>query len=298
MNQTDGLLVLDKPAGATSHDIVARCRRIFGQRKVGHAGTLDPGATGVLLVGLGQVTRLLQFLTGLPKRYTAEVVLGQATTTLDADGQLTGTWDMTEVDLDAARAAAGQLTGRVLQVPPMVSALKVQGKRLHELARQGVEIERAPRPVTISRFEVGLAGAGPHGPVLAIDVECSSGTYVRTLAADLGQLLGGGAHLRNLRRLRVGDFSIEESASLDALEAQPVALRPLEALRGMARVTAAEDLAAAVAHGKVLPAEALRLGGQAGTGPWAIVGRGDVLLAVYQSHRPGFVKPVVVMLAQ
>ena len=234
MSPVDGLLVVDKPAGCTSHDVVARCRRIYGQKKVGHAGTLDPDATGVLLVGLGQATRLLQYLSGLSKRYTGEVVLGVATSTLDAEGTVTGAWDMSDVTLEAARKAALTLTGEITQVPPMVSALKVGGRRLHELARAGIEVERAARPVTVSRFEVGLAecgersvgaagsgrpvGRGGAGPVLAIDVVCSSGTYVRSLAADLGAALGGGAHLRRLRRLAVGSYRLEESVSLDALE--------------------------------------------------------------------------------
>ncbi len=218
MSPVDGLLVVDKPAGCTSHDVVARCRRIFGQKKVGHAGTLDPDATGVLLVGLGQATRLLQYLSGLSKRYTGEVVLGVATSTLDAQGTETGTWDMRDVTLEAAREAALTLTGEITQVPPMVSALKVGGRRLHELARAGIEVERAPRAVTVSRFEVGLAppheADGAAGPVLAIDVVCSSGTYVRSLAADLGAALGGGAHLRRLRRLAVGSYKLEEAVSL------------------------------------------------------------------------------------
>ncbi len=164
MSQVDGLVVIDKPTGCTSHDVVARCRRIFSQKKVGHAGTLDPDATGVLLVGLGQATRLLQWLTALPKRYTGEVVLGIATNTLDAGGEVTGKWDMSTVTLEAARAAAAQLTGEITQVPPMVSALKVGGRRLHELARAGVEVERAARPVTVGRFDVELAGPVRYWP--------------------------------------------------------------------------------------------------------------------------------------
>lgn len=295
MTQTDGLVVVDKPAGCTSHDVVARCRRIFGQKRVGHAGTLDPDATGVLLVGLGQATRLLQFLTGLPKRYSAEVVLGVATDTLDGAGNVTGGWDMSGVSLEAARSAAAQLTGAIMQVPPMVSALKVGGRRLHELARQGIQVERAPRPVTVWRFEVALAGVTAQGPVLAVDVECSSGTYVRSLAADLGQLLGGGAHLRQLRRSRVGEFSVDEALTLEELELAPRALAPLEAVRGMESVEVGPDVAADIGHGKVLTLDLVRGHGASGPGPWAMVGAGGALLAVYQGHRPGQVKPVVVL---
>ncbi|HEY6473368.1 MAG TPA: tRNA pseudouridine(55) synthase TruB, partial [Acidimicrobiales bacterium] len=180
-----GLVVVDKEAGWTSHDVVARCRRLFDQRRVGHAGTLDPDATGVLLVGLGRVTRLLRFLTALPKTYTTDIVLGTATSTMDASGDITGTYDMTGVaPSDVARVAA-TLTGEIEQVPPMVSAVKVGGRRLHELARQGVEVERRPRPVTVYRFATLPDPARPG--VYRAEVECSSGTYVRALADDLGR---------------------------------------------------------------------------------------------------------------
>ena len=149
----NGLVVVDKAAGWTSHDVVARCRGIFGQRKIGHAGTLDPDATGVLLIGLGRVTRLMRFLTVLPKTYTTEIVLGTATSTLDASGEVTATFDMRGVVLLTWRPPPAALTGEIEQVPPMVSAVKVEGRRLHELAREGIEVERKPRPVTVYRFE-------------------------------------------------------------------------------------------------------------------------------------------------
>ena len=170
---TNGLAVVDKEAGWTSHDVVARCRRIFGQRRVGHAGTLDPDATGVLLVGLGRTTRLMRFLTALPKTYEAEIVLGTATSTLDASGEVTGTWDMEEVTLAQVREAAAQLTGEIEQIPPMVSAIKIDGQRLHNLARQGIEIDRPARPVTVYRFDVtpGMAAG-----VFRMEVECICAT--------------------------------------------------------------------------------------------------------------------------
>jgi tRNA pseudouridine55 synthase len=307
LSQVHGLVVIDKPPGCTSHDVVARCRRIFGQKRVGHAGTLDPDATGVLLVGLGQATRLLQWLTGLPKRYTGEVVLGTSTTTLDAGGEVTGTWDMSAITLDKARLAAAQLTGEISQVPPMVSALKVGGKRLHELARAGVEVERAPRRVTVSRFDVEPAndwlvsdGAG-SSPILAIDVECSSGTYVRSLAADLGTMLGGGAHLRNLRRTAIGGFTVDRALTLPELEALPskldAVLEPASALPGMAKAVVDEEMAIAVRNGRVLSAEVLsRAGGPGpGPGPWAVLAEDGGLLAVYQAHKEGLAKPAVVL---
>lgn len=287
----DGLVVVDKAPGWTSHDAVARCRRIFGQKRVGHAGTLDPDATGVLLVGLGRATRLLRFLTPLTKTYVAEVVLGVATTTLDSSGEVVGEWDMSAVSLDDVRAAASSLTGPILQVPPMVSALKVGGKRLHELARQGVEVEREARPVTVHRFDV-TPTATPS--VVAIEVACSAGTYVRTLAADLGTALGGGAHLRNLRRTAIGSFDEAAARTLEQLEvdAASAVLPPADALRGYPTVVVDAGIAAAVAHGKVLPRAAI---GADGGGPWAVVDGGGSLLAVYEAHRGDEVKPAVVM---
>lgn len=277
-----GFLVIDKPAGMTSHDVVARVRRRLNERRVGHAGTLDPDATGVLLVGVGNATRLLTFLVGHDKRYAAEVVLGVETSTLDAAGEVTATFDMSSVTLqDAQRVAAEHLTGPIMQVPPMVSALKVDGKRLHELAREGIEVERQPRPVTIHRFDVS---AGPEPGVLAIDVTCSSGTYVRTLAADLGRLLGGGAHLRNLRRMSSGGFDVSEAASPDAAELRPMA----DALRGMETVTVDADTAALVRNGRVLRR-------WPGTGPWAVLDPDGELLAVYEPFRQDEAKPSVVV---
>ncbi len=295
----DGLAVVDKPPGMTSHDVVARCRRIFGQRRIGHAGTLDPDATGVLLVGLGRATRLLQFLSGQPKAYDGEVVLGVATSTLDSSGTETGRWDMAATTLTAARAAASGLTGDIDQVPPMVSAIKVGGRRLHQLAREGVEVDRPPRRVTVSRFDLDWADDQDPapcggGPVLAVSIDCSAGTYVRTLAADLGSALGGGAHLRRLRRCSVGTFATSEAIPLDHLGPEGV-LPPATALRDMAAVTVTGDLAAAIAHGKVLEATELDV---TCSGPWAVLGADGDLLAVYQAHGNGRAKPVVVMASQ
>jgi tRNA pseudouridine55 synthase len=272
-----GMVVVDKEAGWTSHDVVARCRRIFGQRRVGHAGTLDPDATGVLLVGLGRFTRMLRFLTALGKSYEGEVVLGTATNTLDASGEVVGEWDMSGVALAEVRAAAAGLTGAIEQVPPMVSALKVGGRRLHELARAGVEVEREPRPVTVERFDVFPAAAGPAG-VYRIEVACSTGTYVRTLAADLGTALGGGAHLRNLRRTRVGSFGLAEAQPLDALAPASV-LTPAQALRDLPQVEVGSEVTRLVSHGLALDKVALAA---AGEGPWALVDHSGRLLAVYE----------------
>jgi tRNA pseudouridine55 synthase len=284
-NDTDGLVVVDKPAGCTSHDVVGRCRRIFGQRRVGHAGTLDPDATGVLLVGLGRATRLLRYLTALPKSYRAEVVLGTATTTLDDSGEVTATFDMSGVDLAAVQGAAAAFVGDIEQVPPMVSAISIGGKRLHELARAGIEVERAARPVTVYRFDVA---PGPDPGVVTVEVDCSSGTYVRSLAADLGAALGGAAHLRRLRRTAVGPFTEDRARALDTLGPDDV-LPPAAAVAHLAPVTADPVTVEAVGFGKVLDAD------WAGDGPWAVHDQGGRLLAVYERHGAARVKPAVVL---
>ena len=282
----EGLAVIDKPAGWTSHDVVAKLRGILGTRKVGHAGTLDPSATGVLLVGVGRATRLMRFLTPLTKIYTGEIVLGVTTSTLDADGEVLETFDMSEVTLDAARDAARQLTGDILQVPPMVSAIKVDGKRLHELAREGVEIEREARPITVHRFDLSEVEGEPG--VLRAEVECSSGTYVRSLAADLGALLGGGAHLRSLRRMAIGSFTVAEAHPIES----PVVLSPAEALRDQPKVVVADDVATLIGHGRVLDRSLL---GAAGEGPWAVLDHDGRLLAVYELTDGDRCKPAMVL---
>jgi tRNA pseudouridine55 synthase len=280
--QVHGLAIVDKPAGVTSHDVVGMLRKRFGERRVGHAGTLDPGATGVLVVGVGTVTRLLRFVADGRKRYTGEVVLGVETDTLDADGEVTARHDMGVVSAAAAQhVATTHLTGDINQVPPMVSALKVGGRRLHDLARQGIEVEREARPVTVHSFDVT---ATDDPSVLAIDVECSAGTYVRALAADLGQLLGGGAHLRGLRRTAVEPFTIDEARPPDAAELLP----PVQAVRALAKVPVDEETARLIATGRVLPAPD-------GRAPWAMVDRAGELLAVYEPFRDGQAKPAVVL---
>jgi tRNA pseudouridine55 synthase len=296
---TDGLVVIDKPPGWTSHDVVARCRKVFGQKKVGHAGTLDPDATGVLLVGLGQATRLLRFLTDWPKSYEGQIVFGVATSTLDSSGEVTGRWDMKTLTLAEAEAAAEKLTGAIEQVPPMVSAIKIGGQRLHDLARQGVVVDRPARPVTVTRFDLSEpteADPGAHGggPVFDAQVDCSSGTYIRSLAADLGALLAGGAHLRHLRRTAVGPFSLAEAVALDAVGPEHV-IPPAAALRGLVHLAVDDSVAAAIGFGKVLDRSEL---GAVGDGPWAVIGPGGHLLAVYQDHAGGTVKPAVVLRAE
>ena len=283
----DGLVVVDKPAGWTSHDVVAKSRGLLGTRRVGHSGTLDPDATGVLLLGVGRVTRLLRHLTALPKTYTAEIVLGVETDTLDASGTVTATHDMADVPFDRIEVAATALTGDIVQIPPMVSAVKIDGTRLHVLARAGVEVERPGRPVTVYRFDVAPTG---DPTVVTCEVECSSGTYVRTLAADLGRALGGGAHLRTLRRVAIGSFTVAEAVPLERIGLD-VVLSPADAMRDMASVSVDESERLLVGHGRPLARDERFVG----DGPWAIVDATGALLAVYRPGDRDRVRPDVVI---
>lgn len=288
---SSGLVVVDKAAGWTSHDVVARCRGIFGQRRVGHAGTLDPDATGVLLVGLGRATRLLRFLTALPKTYTADIVLGSTTSTLDASGEVTARFDMGGVTASDVRTAASALTGEIEQVPPMVSALKVGGRRLHQLAREGVEVVRKPRSVTVYRFDTS---PDPQRPgVYRAVIECSSGTYVRVLADDLGRALGGGAHLDHLRRTRVGSFGEADMRPLESIGLDAV-LPLAEALRDLETVRVGDDVAGSIRHGLALDRVPL---GAVGEGPWAMLDTAGALLAVYEATGTDRIRPAVVVAA-
>jgi tRNA pseudouridine55 synthase len=250
-----GFVVVDKPTGMTSHDVVAQLRRRFSERRVGHSGTLDPDATGVLIVALGNATRLLQFLGDLPKTYTGEVVFGTATNTLDAAGEVTATRDMSALIIERIRDAATAFVGDITQIPPMVSAIKVGGRRLHEIAREGGEVERAPRPVTIHRYVVGNVVEHIDGnPVVSIEVTCSSGTYIRTLAADLGEALGGVAHLRHLRRRAIGDFVVPAAHDPKSIEQAPLqsAVATMAHLDGIAvsMVSVDADTAVKVRNGR------------------------------------------------
>ncbi|WP_309129641.1 tRNA pseudouridine(55) synthase TruB [Microbacterium sp.] len=257
-----GILLVDKPGGLTSHDVVARTRRAFGTRKVGHAGTLDPMATGLLVIGIEGATRLLTYIVGADKTYTATIRLGQATTTDDAEGDVVATAEagaLADVDADAVLAGIRDLTGAISQVPSAVSAIKVDGRRAYDRVRAGESVELAARAVTVSRFDV-LAQRRDDG-MLDVDVvvDCSSGTYIRALARDLGGALGVGGHLTALRRTRVGGFDVEDAIGVDEL-AGAVALTPAEAVR---RVMPVLDVSAEEArdlrHGKRLPGEAGRL---------------------------------------
>jgi tRNA pseudouridine55 synthase len=224
---SDGLVVVDKPAGCTSHDVVARMRRLAGTRKVGHAGTLDPMATGVLVLGIGRATRLLTYVVGADKEYVATMRLGAATTTDDAEGEVLTRADASAVTRAAIDREIALLTGAILQVPSSVSAIKIDGQRAYARVRAGEDVELAARPVTVSEFVVGDVRAVDAGPgrAAALDVDvrvvCSSGTYIRALARDLGAALGVGGHLTVLRRTRVGGYPVAAARTLDDLEAWP-----------------------------------------------------------------------------
>ena len=254
-----GLVVIDKELGWTSHDVVAKLRGMLRERRIGHAGTLDPQASGLLLVGVGPATRLLRYLQGSFKTYEGRIQFGATTTTLDATGEVTASFDMSGLDPDAVRIRAAAMLGESLQIPPMVSALKVEGKRLHELARQGIEIEREARPITIESFDLTPTD---DELVWEFSVRCSSGTYVRSIAADLGSALGGGAHLCALRRTRNDRFTVEDATTLDALAirleqgepASALVMPPSQMLGSLRALSIDEAQCAIVGNGASLPA--------------------------------------------
>lgn len=217
-----GLVIVDKPAGMTSHDVVGRCRRLFGTRKVGHAGTLDPMATGVLVVGIERATKILGLLIATDKSYAATIRLGQTTSTEDAEGEVLQEVSAAQVTDDRIESAVAALRGDIMQVPSAVSAIKVDGQRAYKLAREGQVVELAARPVRIDRFDVLSIGRGGGFVDVDVEVDCSSGTYIRALARDVGDALGVGGHLTALRRTRVGRYGLDEARTLDGLAEQAV----------------------------------------------------------------------------
>lgn len=216
-NPEPGLVIVDKPAGMTSHDVVGQCRRLFGTRKVGHAGTLDPMATGVLVVGIERATKILGLLTATDKSYSATIRLGQTTTTEDAEGEALQSISAAHVTDEQIESAVAPLRGDIEQVPSTVSAIKVAGQRAYKLAREGQTVELAARPVRIDRFEVLAVRRVDEFVDVDVDVDCSSGTYIRALARDVGAALGVGGHLTALRRTKVGRYGLDEARTLDDL---------------------------------------------------------------------------------
>lgn len=284
-----GLVVVDKPAGITSHDVVARVRRLSGTRKVGHAGTLDPMATGVLVLGVNRATRLLGHLMLTDKSYDATIRLGVVTTTDDAEGQAVSTTDASAVDQTRVREVLAGLVGEVDQVPAAVSAVKVDGRRAYQRVRDGEEVELAPRRVRID--ELLVTRVGPPGPTrdLDVSVRCSSGTYVRAIARDLGAALGVGGHLTRLRRTAVGRFGLDQAHSLESLSERLVMVSMTHAARA---TFAAYDLdprqAADVRVGRLLELD-LDL-----PEPVAVFAPDGEFLALYQRRGPGVARPVAV----
>lgn len=284
-----GLVVVDKPGGLTSHDVVARIRRLAGTHRVGHAGTLDPMATGVLVVGVEKATRLLGHLTLTEKAYDATIRLGVATSTDDAEGEVLAERPAADVHDAAIAAAAATLTGPIEQVPSSVSAVKVAGRRAYARVRAGEEVTLAPRQVTVHRFDVRETRRSEGVVDLDVAVVCSSGTYVRALARDLGAALGVGGHLTRLRRTRVGPYDLSLAQSLDALE-QEFTLLPLAQAAAAAfprREVSAEE-ARLVVHGRRLPAVGL------GPGPVAVFDPDGELLALME-ERGGETRPLAVL---
>jgi len=250
-----GILLVDKPQGITSHDVVARVRKAAGTRKVGHAGTLDPLATGLLVLGLDSSTRLLTFLVGLDKTYEATIRLGLSTASDDSEGEVTATADASGVSDAAVDAGIADLTGPISQVPTTVSAIKVGGRRAYDLAREGVEVELKARDVVVSEFVVldrrDAVVDGTSVRDLDVRVSCSSGTYVRALARDLGGALGVGGHLTALRRTRVGSFDVADAAVLEGIEVAPALLAPSAVASSLFPVwSMTADEAVDLGHGK------------------------------------------------
>lgn len=276
-----GLVLLDKPAGMTSHDAVFRLRKHFGEKRIGHAGTLDPDATGLLVIGVGNATRLIRFMGEMDKTYSCEIVFGSETDTLDDSGVVTRTHDMEAPSLDKIKEViAEKFVGDILQVPPMVSALKVDGVRLHQLAREGIEIEREARPITVYSFDVESTD---DPMVIRATIRCGGGTYIRSLGADLGTALGGGAHIRTLRRHSSGPYSLDESCTLD----DPVLLSVGDAVRALDVHVLTEAEIDDVLYGRVREA-------WDGDGPWAATNADGELIAVFELWKDRIAKPTVV----
>ena len=282
----DGLVVIDKPSGPTSHDMVAMVRRATGVRRVGHAGTLDPLATGVVVVGIGRATRLLRYVQESRKEYAARIRFGIGTDSLDADGRETWRAPMPVSREQVAEALLG-FRGKIEQIPPMVSAIQVGGRRLHEMARAGIEVERQSRSVEVYGLELTDFEDGQF-PLAEVFVECSTGTYVRVLADDIARALGGRAHLEGLRRTRVGGFGLDEALGVDDLDRWEAALLPLSAAVGtMPRLSISEEQRLRVRHGSPLQVTGME-------GPLALVDSAGDLAAVYVA-RGGVARPEVVV---
>jgi tRNA pseudouridine55 synthase len=275
--QISGLVIVDKPAGMTSHDVVARVRRLAGTRKVGHAGTLDPMATGVLVVGINRATRLLGHLLLTDKAYDATIALGASTTTDDAEGEVLTTASADEVSEDAVRASLAAMVGELDQVPSAVSAIKVDGKRAYERVRAGEQVELAARRVRIASIGVSRFAHVASRAEVDVSVACSSGTYIRAIARDLGEALGVGGHLTALRRTAVGPFGIDGARTLDELAERFAVIDIAAAARATFPAYELEDVEAALVRvGRKLPLDL------PAEGPVAVFAPGGEFLALYE----------------
>ena len=288
-----GLVVVDKSGGMTSHDVVSRMRRLAHTRKVGHGGTLDPMATGVLILGVGKATKLLTYVIGSDKRYAATIRLGQATVTDDAEGDVISSAPVDGVTDDAIRLALLDQTGEISQVPSAVSAIKIDGKRAYKMVRDGESVELASRRVTVSRLDVLQIRRDDAFVDVDVDVDCSSGTYIRAIARDLGAALGVGGHLTALRRTAVGTFTIDHAATLEVLSdrveagGDPLSLTLDEAAaRFFPRRDATEDEAAVLSHGGPLDPVEIQ-------GPYAVFAPAGHVIAIV-SEREGKARAEVV----
>ncbi len=296
MSSPSGLVIVDKPGGMTSHDVVARIRRLAGTRRVGHAGTLDPMATGVLVVGVEKATRLLGYLTLTEKEYAATIRLGQSTSTDDAEGEITSAAPAADVSAETLAAEVNRLTGEIWQVPPAVSAVKVDGQRAYRLTRAGAAPELKPRPVTV--YEFTITAVRRDGDLMDVDatVRCSSGTYIRALARDLGAALGTGGHLTCLRRTRVGGYRIEMARTLEQL-AEHFEIVPLAqaAAAAFPRRDLSADEARRLAHGGRLATQAAPTAQAAATAdhPTAAFAPDGSLVALL-AEQDGQARPLVV----
>jgi tRNA pseudouridine55 synthase len=276
----DGVVVVDKPAGMTSHDVVESVRATLGIKKIGHAGTLDPDATGLLVLGVGRATRLLDVAQAHPKRYRAEARFGTTTTTQDASGDVVERRDAGGLDAESIVAALDAFRGEIEQVPPMVSAVKVGGEKLYEKARRGEEVERAPRKIAVFGFDLLEFTPGDE-PAARFDVLCSAGTYVRTLVHDLGAAVGCGAHLTNLRRTEAAGFSEADAVPLEKVDASSVR-PPLDAIKWLPRLEVDAAGAEMVSHGRALQLNAEGSDKGPKDGMLLSVVHGGDLLAIYR----------------
>lgn len=276
-----GYLVIDKPAGMTSHDVVGRVRRVLGERRVGHAGTLDPAAVGVLPIAVGLATRTVEYLAEASKAYVADVTFGVRTDSSDIDGSVISVEDASHLSLEDVQSALERLRGPQLQVPPMHSAIKIGGQRMYELAHRGEHIDLEPRPITIHEIEV----VSWESPVAEVYIHCSKGTYVRSIARDLGDALGTGAYMSNLVRVATGPFSLADAVRLNELEEllktepwEMIAAHPDASLQGLEAIILGDDAAASWRNGNPVRLDGVSGGVRAYdiAGIWMGVGRADV----------------------